>query len=436
MTLPIVAIVGRPNVGKSRLFNRLTGRTRAIVDDTAGVTRDRHYAHAEWRGVPFVVVDTGGLIPGAEEPLHKKVWGQAFLAIQEADCLICLLDGREGLTPVDETLIQELRMIDKPCFYTVNKIDTASQEKMLADFTRLGVEPLIPISAEHGRCVSDLLEALYQKLPHSQKMGASDALRLSIVGRPNVGKSTLINRLAREERVIVHEEAGTTRDAIDVTVEKEGRQYIFVDTAGIKRKRATKTRLEKFSVIYSLKAIDRSQFVLLLLDATEGLTHQDLHLAHYVWEAGKGLLILVNKADLIKSKIKEYREALLSQLGALQNVPLLAISAKTGLNLDLIWRWIQKMERNSQKRIATSLLNEHLEKMVASHPPPSYKGRDVRIFYGTQIDVSPPHIILFVNEPRGMATSYQRYLKNQFTKVFEMEGMPIRLSIRPRGSKR
>lgn len=440
MTLPLIAIVGRTNVGKSRLFNRLTGKFKALVDDTAGVTRDRHYGYADWRGKSFLVVDTGGLIPGSETPLNQKVWQQAFLAIAEADLLICLFDGQEGLTPVDEALVAKLRRVAKPKIYVVNKIDAAAHEKMLFDFARLGVESLIGVSAEHGRGVSDLLDALHEQLGSPPQVSdtwkGAEALRLAIVGRPNVGKSTLLNQLAKAERVIVDEQAGTTRDAIDVLIQRGESRYVFVDTAGIKRKKLTQGRLEKFSVLNALKAIDNSQIALFLLDAIEGLTHQDLHLAYHIWNSNKGLIFLINKWDLVSLSTAQYIKILSPQLGELQTVPILCISAKTSKGCGAIWPALKQMERQWGRRVETSQLNEWLEEMTTEHPPPLYQGRTVRIYYGTQVTTAPPHIVLFCNEPKGLKPAYQRYLKNELSRRLDLEGIPIRLTLRRRGGRR
>lgn len=436
MTETIVAIVGRPNVGKSRLFNRLTGKYQALVDDQPGVTRDRHYGVADWRGKSFWVVDTGGLIPGAEEPLSKKVWEQAFLAIQEADLIICLFDGIAGVTPLDQALVQELRRVGKPVHYVVNKIDNAGQEKYLHEFSRLGCHPLFGVSSEHGRGISDLLEALYEKMPGQGLSGdekvSDTSFRLSIVGRPNVGKSTLFNHLAGAERVIVHEEAGTTRDAINVSVHRNDKDYLFVDTAGFKRKKQTKTRLDKFSVMTALRAIEQSQCVLYLLDATEGLTHNDAHLLNLIWQNQKGLLILVNKWDLMKASAKKYEEELRPQLRELHSSPILCISAAEGKSCGRIWGEIDKIAKGLGRRFSTSVLNGWLEEMESSHPLPLYRGRTVKLFYGTQVGVNPPHIVLFTNAPQGIPPTYKRYLFHQFAERMEIEGVPIRFSFRLR----
>ncbi|OGQ04248.1 MAG: ribosome biogenesis GTPase Der [Deltaproteobacteria bacterium RIFCSPLOWO2_12_FULL_44_12] len=439
MSLPIIAIVGRPNVGKSRLFNRLVGKYRALVDDQPGVTRDRHYGLADWRGRSFVVVDTGGLIPGAEEPLDQKVWGQAFQAIQEADLIICLMDGFEGLTPLDQALVENLRKIKKPCFYTINKIDSSSRETGYLEFSKLGLDPIFSISAEHGRGISELLEALYEKLPvvkEGTEVPVEKVLRLAIVGRPNVGKSTLINQLVGQERVVVHEEAGTTRDAIDVLLERDGKKLILVDTAGIKKKSATKTRLEKFSVLKSLKAIDESNLVCFLLDATQGVTHQDLQLAHIVWEARKGLLILVNKWDMMKTTLKQYEKDLRPQLRDLQKVPIVFISAETGFGTERIWDAIFEINAAMQKKMTTAKLNQWLEKVMMDHPLPMHKGKSVKFFYGTQVASAPPHFIFFANAPEGIPDSYRRYMIHQLEDALDVEGIPIGITFKKKSSKR
>lgn len=339
---PVIAIVGRPNVGKSRIFNRLVGKTQALVDDTSGVTRDRHYGYCEWAGQTFVVVDTGGLIHGSEDPLNRKVWAQAFAAIVEADAVVCVLDGQTGITPADQALVKDFHKLNKPKFFVVNKIDRPSHEKNLSEFSRFGMETLFPVSAEHGYKISDLLEALGKTFAHFSPAPKvkPDALRLAIVGRPNVGKSTLLNRLAGEERSIVHEEAGTTRDSIDVWIEKGRRSFVFIDTAGLKRKRTTRTRLEKFTVIRTLKAMESSATVLFVMDACEAATHQERHLLHAIREAGKGLLILVNKWDLAQADPKAYIAVLRKRLGSLQNAAILCISARTGWNCQKIWAWL------------------------------------------------------------------------------------------------
>lgn len=433
MSLSVVAIIGRPNVGKSRLFNRLIGKYQALVDDQPGVTRDRHYGYADWRDKRYLLIDTGGIIPGAEEPLNRKVWDQAFQAVQEADILLCLLDGKEGVTPVDEALIDSLRKTNKPVFYAVNKIDTDTHEKEIFDFAKLGILPVFGVSAEHGRGVADLLEALYPKLAASEPALLEErGLRLSIVGRPNVGKSTLLNHLAGEDRVVVHEEAGTTRDAIHIIIERENKKYTFVDTAGIKRKKNTKTRLEKFSVVAALKSIDQSDIVLYLFDALEGVTHHDLHMLHLIWESKKGLLIVVNKWDLMKVSPHKFVFGLRPQLKELQAAPVLCLSAKTGRACDKLWDRIEEIQNGMTKRFPTAGLNAWLEDVLLSHPVPSYKGREIKFFYATQVGTRPPHVVIFVNEPKGIPLTYKRYIMHRFEEAMEIQGIPVRLSFRKR----
>ncbi|OGQ48626.1 MAG: ribosome biogenesis GTPase Der [Deltaproteobacteria bacterium RIFCSPLOWO2_02_FULL_46_8] len=436
MSHPVIAIIGRPNVGKSRLFNRLTGKYQALVDNQPGVTRDRHYGLVEWRGATFMAIDTGGLIPGAEEPLNKKVWEQAFEAIKEADFLICLFSVQEGLNPVDEALVKELRKAGKPIFFVVNKVDRTTHESDVFEFNKVGARPLFPVSAEHGRGISDLLEAIYEKLPKEEKPPEfpEEAMRLAIIGRPNVGKSTLINQMLGQERVVVHDEAGTTRDAIDILVEREGKQFVVVDTAGIKKKSATRTRLEKFSVIQSLRAIDDSQCVCLLLDATQGITHQDLQLAHTIWEQKKGLLILVNKWDLMKGNKEKYLEDLRPQLRELHEIPVMCISAKTGKQCEEIWNSISAIYEAMQKRLSTPKLNQWLKKVAQSHPLPLYKGKTVKLYYAAQVGISPPHIVLFSNLPQGVPETYRRYLIHQLQDELDIKGIPIHLTFRRRES--
>lgn len=439
MSHPVVAIIGRPNVGKSRLFNRLTGKYRALVDDQPGVTRDRHYGLVEWRGTHFIAIDTGGLIPGAEEPLNKKVWAQAFEAIREADFLVCVFSAHEGLNPADAALVKELRKAAKPIFFVVNKIDEASHEAELAEFHRIGAEPLIGVSAEHGRGISDLLEAIYtritQELPSPQSPPLEGVDRIAIIGRPNVGKSTLINRMLGEERVVVHDEAGTTRDAIDIVIERGGRRFVVVDTAGIKKKSATKTRLEKFSVIQSLRVLSDSQCVCLLLDATQGVTHQDLQLAHTIWEERKGLLILVNKWDLMRAERRKYIEDLRPQLRELHEVPILCLSAKTGRHCEEIWDRIAAIHDAMQRRLATPKLNAWLQHAVDSHPLPLCRGKTIKLYYATQVGVTPPHVVLFSNLPQGIPATYRRYLIHSLQKELDIQGIPIQLTFRRRESR-
>lgn len=432
MSIPIIAIVGRPNVGKSRLFNRMVGKSQALVDDRSGVTRDRQYGLGDWRDSRFMVVDTGGLIPGAEDPLNQKIWSQAFEAIREADILIPLFDGQEGITPVDRALVQELRKIKKPKFFTVNKIDLGGHEHLTSEFVSLGID-VIAVSAEHGRGVSDLMERLYDQIgPSEPAVAISETMTISIIGRPNVGKSTLTNTLLGQERQVVDAKAGTTTDAIDVAVAHNGKNYTFIDTAGFKRKRQTITRLEKFSVVKALRTIDRSQIVLYMIDALEGITHHDLYLMYMIWEDAKGLVLLVNKWDQMKMTPLQYMNDLRPQLKQLQGIPILCISAKTGGAVSQIWTELRFVEEGLGKRLTTAALNNWLEKAKLQHPLPTYRGRAVQILYATQVGTRPPHVVLFTNEPQGIPDSYRRFLLKNLTTAMEIEGLPIRLSFRKR----
>ena len=433
MHIPIVAIVGRPNVGKSRLFNRLVGGSEALVDDQPGVTRDRHYGHADWRGKNFWVVDTGGLIPGAENPLDQKVWEQAFVAIQEADILICVFDGQTGVTPVDRQLVQELRKQKKPVLYAVNKIDVAPHENRPYEFSELGIDPLLSVSAEHGRGISDLLEAVFPLLAETipeESPDEKDVIKVAIIGRPNVGKSTLINRLIGQERVVVNELAGTTRDSIDVECLHAGRRYRFVDTAGVKKKDVTHSRLEKFSAMKTIKAVERSYVVCLLLDAFEGLTRQDMHLAQFAWESGKGLILLANKWDLVSVEWKEYRERLEQGLGSMAIVPKLNIAAKEGLHCDKLFGTIRRLYQKMERQITTGRLNRWLEDVQSKQAVPLFRGRHVKLFYGTQVGTKPPRFAFFTNHPKGIPTSYQRFLMGELRGLLSAEDIPIRLEMR------
>lgn len=434
MSLPIIAIVGRPNVGKSRLFNRLVGKSQALVDDQSGVTRDRQYGYGEWRDARFIAIDTGGLIPGAEDPLNKKVWQQAFEAIREADILIPVFDGREGITPVDRELMKELRKIEKPQIYAINKIDQGGHEEGMGEFGAFGISP-VAVSAEHGRGVSDLLELLYEKLPSGFRLPEDPTAKnttISIIGRPNVGKSTLTNTLLGKERQVVDAKAGTTTDAIDVAVTHQGKEYTFIDTAGFRRKKQTVSRLDKFSVVKALRTIDRSNIVFYMIDALEGITHHDLYLMHMIWEDAKGLILLVNKWDQMKLRPLDYVRDLRPQLKQLQHIPVMCLSAKSGDSVGNVWGLLRGVEEGLTKRIPTATLNRWLEKMKSEHPLPQYRGRAIRIFYATQVGGQPPHVVLFANEPKGVPESYRRFLLKGLAEAMEIEGVPIRLSFRQR----
>lgn len=424
----IVAIVGRANVGKSRLFNRIVGQRRAIVADKPGVTRDRHYADAEWCGREFIVVDTGGLELDPNADLEQAISDQSISAIEQADAVICIFDGQREPTPDDFDVIEMLRKVRKPVVFAVNKVDEAIHEGMLSTYYETGLTELYPVSAEHGRGVDDLLDALIKHVPDTTAALEEEKRNpIAVVGRPNVGKSTLINRLAGEERVVVHERAGTTRDAIDVEIEFDGRVHTFIDTAGVKRRWGVSERLEKFTAMRSLRTIDRSHVVLQLVDGREGVTKQDMHLTGFVMEEGKGLVLLINKWDLVERDWQDYREGLKVQLGQLGDVPILPISAKTGYGCLKIFDELGRMEEALTAKIATSELNRILEEALSRHHMPAFKGNEVRINYATQTGVNPPTFTLFANYPAAVPYSYRRYLIKRLKDAIGAGGAPVRI---------
>jgi len=428
---PIVAIVGRANVGKSRLFNRLIGYRKALVDDTAGVTRDRHYANADWLGHEFIVVDTGGIDLDPTADIERKVTQQSLAAISEADVVICIFDGQVEPMPHDQELTRKLKKIGKPLIFALNKIDLAMHESGINEYQRMGVKPLVAVSAEHGRGVDELLDYVIAHFPKQVKESAKiSAPRIAVVGRPNVGKSTLINRLAGSERVVVHEMPGTTRDAIDVEIEFGDKNYIFIDTAGVRKHFRVSEFIEKFSAMRSLRTIDRSDIVCQLIDANDGLTHQDLNLAGFVNEQGKGMILLVNKWDMIKKTWQDYELELRSRLRELQGIKIFCISAKTGYHCLKIFESIDQVNVLLERKIKTSELNKILEEALAGHNLPAYHGKAVRIYYGTQTGTRPPTFTFFANHPAAVPYAYRRYLIHQLQEAIGAEGIPVRVVFR------
>ncbi len=428
---PIVAIIGRANVGKSRLFNRLIGYRKALVDDSAGVTRDRHYAPADWSGREFIAVDTGGIDIDPEADIERKITKQSLHAVSEADVVVCVFDGQIDPMPDDRELARRLKKIGKPVIFALNKIDKAQHEERAIEYRRMGVEPFVMVSAEHGRGVDDLLEEVVKHFPKDVMPAPKPAgPRVTVVGRPNVGKSTLINRLAGGERVIVHEKPGTTRDAIDVEIEFDGKQYVFIDTAGVRKHFSVGEHIERFSAMRSLRTIDRSDIVIQLIDATEGLTHQDLNLAGFVAEQGKGMILLVNKWDSMKVEWDEYEKNLRDCLKELRNMDISAISAKTGYHCLKIFEHIDVLDRALDKKVPTSELNRILERALSSHNLPAYKGKAVRVYYVTQTGTRPPTFTLFTNFPAAVPYAYRQYLIHSFQEALEVEGVPVKLIFR------
>ncbi len=436
---PIVAIVGRPNVGKSTLFNRITRSRKALVDNSPGVTRDRNYGDARWDEVSFTVVDTGGFSDFEAEGFGPLVRYQVMQAIEEADAIVMLLDGREGATPVDTDLIYQLRRSSKPVLYGVNKIDGPRHESLLSDFSVLGVDPLYPVSAEHGYGVHDLLDALIAVLPQSTPEAAPDRIRLAVIGRPNVGKSSLINRLLRDERLLVSEIPGTTRDAVDTICKVNKKEYVLIDTAGIRRKGRVRKKLEKFSIIKALRSLNRCDIALVMMDASEGVTGQDANIAGYALERGRACIILLNKWDLVEkdSKMAErYVKEVKDRLGFLSFAPILTISALTGQRAFKIFDWVETVYEQYTTRISTGRLNRIFEAIINQHQPSSYRGRRIKFYYATQISVAPPRFVCFVNYPEGIHFSYERYIINRLREGLGLDRTPIRLIFRKREKKK
>ena len=437
MSKPIVAIVGRPNVGKSTLFNVIAGDSIAIVKDTPGVTRDRIYADCSWLNYNFTLIDTGGIEPDSSDVILSQMRDQAQIAIDTADVIIFLVDVRQGLTDADGKVADMLRRSQKPVVLCVNKVD--SFKKMEADvyeFYNLGIGDPIPVSASNHQGVGDLLEAVSD---HFKKDGSEsdddDRPRIAIVGRPNVGKSSIVNRLVGEKRVIVSDIAGTTRDAIDTPLKRNGREYILIDTAGLRRKSKIHEDLERYSIIRTVTAVERADVVVMVIDAAEGVAEQDAKIAGIAHERGKGVIIAVNKWDAVEKDDKtiyKMTEKINQTLAYMPYAEFVFISAKTGQRLDKLFELIDMIIENQSMRIATGVLNEILAEAVAMQQPPSDKGRRLKIFYMTQISVKPPTFVVFVNDKKLMHYSYTRYIENQIRNAFGFRGTPLRFIIRER----
>jgi GTPase len=434
---PIIAIVGRPNVGKSTFFNRLVGQRKAIVEDQPGVTRDRNYAEASYEDCPFILIDTGGFEPTSSDRIQQQIKEQVEVAIQEADLILFLMDGKEGLNPTDEEVAGYLRKVTKPTFYVVNKIDGERQEGSVMDFYRLGVSPLYSVSAEHGRGIGDLMDEVIKTLPPglAEPERIEAGIRVAIVGRPNVGKSSLLNKLIGRPRAIVDSTPGTTRDTLDTPLLREGRKYVFIDTAGIRRKSKVTERVEKFSAIKALKSLERCDVALVLIDGFEGLTEQDARIAEFAEESGRALILVVNKWDLVQKEtqtMEEYKERIRRDMKTLDYVPALFISAMTGQRVSYLLQTIDEVMAEHRKRITTGELNTWLRETVESYPPPAFHNRPVKLLFISQVSTAPPTFILFVNEPLGLGESYQRYLLRRLREKYGFAGTPLRLHLRKR----
>ncbi len=436
---PIVAIVGRPNVGKSTLFNKIAGSDISIVKDTPGVTRDRIYADAEWLGKNFTMIDTGGIEPNTSDIILSGMREQAQIAIDTADVIMFIVDGRAGLVDADNEVAQMLRKSKKPVVLVVNKIDSLKkQEADVYEFYNLGLGDPIAISAANQTGIGDLLDAVTEKFPENEKGDDDEDIpKVAIVGKPNVGKSSIINKLLGENRVIVSDIAGTTRDAIDTRVRRNGKDYIMIDTAGIRRKSRIKEELERYSIVRTVTAVERADVVVLVIDASEGVTEQDAKIAGIAHERGKGVVIVVNKWDLIEKNDKtmnEHTEKIRNVLSYMPYAQLLFISALTGQRLNKLFDMIDIVIENHALRISTGVLNDILAEAVALQQPPSDKGRRLKLFYITQVAVKPPTFIIFVNSKKLMHYSYQRYIENKLREAFGFIGTPIHFIIRERNA--
>ncbi len=433
MGKPIVAVVGRPNVGKSTLFNKLIGQRLAIVEDTPGVTRDRIFGDCEWQGHQFLLVDTGGIETDVDDGIMSHIREQAQIAIDSADCIVMVADIHAGVTAQDQDVAAMLMRSGKPVILAVNKVDKIGEPPMeLYDFYSLGLGDIYPVSSVHGHGTGDLLDAVCANLPAvNENADEDDQITVAVIGRPNVGKSSLVNYVLGENRMIVANEAGTTRDAIDSLVENQYGKFVFTDTAGL-RKRGK----ERYSVLRSLAAVERSRVCVIMIDATLGFTEQDSKVAGYAHEQGKACIIAVNKWDAVEKDDKTMdtmRQKLMNDFGFMSYAPIIFISAKTGQRVDRLFQLIKYVDEQNALRVTTGMLNELLARATARVQPPSDKGRRLKIYYMTQISTRPPTFVCFVNRKDLFHFSYQRYIENQIRETFGLEGTPVRLVIRERG---
>ena len=432
MTTPIVAIVGRANVGKSTLFNKLTHSRSAIVNDTPGVPRDRMYGAAELGNRPVMIVDTGGVDVDSTNVIELQVVEQAMWARDEADCVIVVVDNQTGLTGPDREMISQVRKSGKPFFLAVNKVDSPSQHFVLPEFSKLGLENTFPVSAEHGPGLYELIEAVSEALPEIEEESGfdEDDIRIAVIGKPNVGKSSLINKILNSERCIVSDIPGTTRDAIDTSLEWNGRRFILIDTAGIRRKGKTRQILDKFSMVMALKALDRCHVAVLVLDAMEQVSDQDATIAGYALDRGKGCLVLGNKWDLSRENeilFKDFEDRVSHKLRFLEFAPVLTVSALSGLRVEKILPQVEQVYEEYSRSITTSSLNECFERAIQKNPMSSYRGKFMKLYYAAQVKKRPPTFKCFMNYPDGIHFSYRRYLINTLRKKFGFVGTPVRL---------
>ena len=444
----IVAIVGRPNVGKSTLFNRLVGRRSAIVEKKPGVTRDRNYGISKYHGYEFIVIDTGGFEPVSESSLRNQMVQQARLAVEEADCVLFVVNAQEGCTPVDGEIYRTLMVEnDTRLFVVVNKADNPRLEEESSDFYQLGVEAIYPVSAEHNRGIDGLLEEVDNLVPLKELERDSadevdrsnEPIAVAVIGKPNAGKTSIVNAMLRKERMIVDSVSGTTRDPVDSICNYEGREYLLVDTAGIRRRGKVSQKIETFSIVSALKSIERAEVTLLIIDAEEGITEQVMKIAGYANERKKSLLIVMNKWDLVNKdgkNLKQVEEEVYDRLGFISFAPILFVSAKTGQRIPQIFEKILNVHGQYVRRIQTSDLNTILQLIVNQHPPPSKSGRPTKVFYGNQVSVAPPSFVFMTNNPDKTNFAYERYIANQFRYHFGFEGTPLNFIWRKKKSTR
>ncbi|MEW5928921.1 MAG: ribosome biogenesis GTPase Der [Gemmatimonadota bacterium] len=440
MSLPVVAVVGRPNVGKSTFFNRILGQRIAIVEDFPGVTRDRNFARTEWNGRQFYLVDTGGMVENSDEPMDRLIREQVLTAIDEADVVVQLVDGKAGPHPLDYEVAEYLRRTQRPALLVVNKVDNLGAPNALAhhEFWDVGLGEPLPVSSLSGKGSGDVLDAVVALLPEAGAEDEDDTLRVAVIGKPNVGKSSFVNRLLGEERLVVSDVAGTTRDAIDTPMQFHGRTLVFVDTAGLRRQSRIDDGVEFYSSIRTERAIERADVCLLLIDATEGIAVQDLKIAEKAWEAGCGLIIVANKWDLVEKETMtapHFEKELRNRAPFLQWVPVVFTSTLTGQRVQRVLPMILEVEEQRNRRISTHEVNDVLRELVARTRPPAHHGHPVKFLYATQVSVRPPNFVLFSNVPEGVAESYQRYLMNGFRAAWGFSGVPLRITLRRRGEE-
>ncbi len=439
MTLPVLAVVGRPNVGKSTFFNRVIGERLAIVDDRPGVTRDRNFARADWAGRAFFIVDTGGIVEKSDQPIDRRIREQAFTAIEEADAILLLVDGKEGLHPLDEKVAEVLRKTNKPVRVAVNKQDNLPHDQGHHEFWGLGLGDPIPVSAVSGKGSGDLLDAILEMLPEAEpEEDDPTRLRVAVIGRPNVGKSSLVNRIFGEERSVVADEAGTTRDPVDSELTYHGHTLVFVDTAGLRRQARVTDSVEYYSALRTAKIVDRADVCLVVVDGTDGIHHQDLRVIEQGWEAGAGVAILVNKWDLVEKDTQtaaNFTKEIRARAPFLEWVPFLFTSALTGQRVHKALELVLDVQEQRVRRIPTAEVNEVLEKLTRRNAPPHVRGRELNLKYASQVDVAPPTFVIFTNFPKAVPDNYLRYLQNGFRRAWGFEGTDLRIKFRSSSSR-